>query len=98
MIHCASNIPRVASIYLTIWLACPDSSIIVGEVQSRQYLIYQLWLSQADISTILYLDVDPKESLQVYLNGKDQVGSLEVLNDLVNLLLVSTSKYQVTSV
>ena len=63
------------------------------EVQSGHYLIYHMWLHQADSFIILYLNVEPKEFLQVSLNGQEKIGSLEVLDDLVNLLLARTINY-----
>ena len=42
-----------------------------------------------------HIFVDPWEVLQISLNGQDKFGSIEVLYDLINFLLVSTYEYQV---
>ena len=50
-------------------------------------------MSQVDSFINLYFYVEPKKVLQTPLNGQDQFGSLEVLYDVVNFLLVMTRKY-----
>ena len=79
-------------------MGCTGYSPFFSDVHISHYLIYHMWLCQADSYIILSLDVDPKDFLQVSLNLQDQLGSLEILNDLIYILLVSTIKYQVFGV
>ena len=73
-------------------LSVPALYFLVGNIQVSHYLIYTVWMQQVDNPIALYLYVDPKEALQIPLNGQDQFGSLEVLYDLVNLLFIRTRK------
>ena len=97
-IHRAAQILNVSSTPLMIWLECPWSLPFLRQGASGHYLIYQVWLNQVYSSITLSFYVDPEEALHIYLNGKDQFGSLEVLYDLINLILVRNRNYWVVCV